>query len=175
MPGIVSVRSTRDTMRVRYFPQEETLQTIERLTAPVKYIITSRNNLDSAEKPTPPPQPENMAPRRRPTWGSAFGTQVQTLARDAADGIRSMRGDNPQADTSPDAADDASTTDGNAKHSAIDPRIESFARQPDVSGSDNQGRWRRDARRITACTTSTRRSCATWSITSRRISSTRSI
>jgi transglutaminase-like putative cysteine protease len=135
MPGIVSMRSARDTMRVRYFPQEETLQTIERLTSPVKYIITSRNNLDSSEKPAAPPAPTEPTDHRRPSWGTAFGSQVQTLAQDAANGLRSLRGDPAPVD----ANDQPGSADSLPKRSVIDPRIEAFARQPEVSGSDDRG------------------------------------
>lgn len=141
MPGIVSIKTVRDPMRIRYFPDEATVQTIERLTAPVKYIVTSRNSLENT--PSDTTNQDAGPPTPRPSWGAAFGSEVQTLARETAQAAKSIvprRDGQPQPDTSTDADQSDNSNDVTVrKHVPIDPRIEKFARQPDVSGSDAQG------------------------------------
>ena len=50
MPGVMSIASSRDILHIRYWKDEESVQSVEPLREPIAYKVISRNSLDLAAR-----------------------------------------------------------------------------------------------------------------------------
>jgi transglutaminase-like putative cysteine protease len=118
MPGPVAVGGSNDLTRLRFFPRDDVIATIENVSSQLKYTVISSN---ATYTPGPTDAVINDARSRQVyDWRWLLNTlQAPTSAR-------SQR---PVADAIPRPG----------SHSIIDPKIAEMARRPEVSGADANG------------------------------------
>jgi len=118
MPGPVAIGGSADLTRVRFFPRDDVISTIENVSQQTKYTVVSSNARYT-------PGPQQMRNR----------TSVPTAGTDWRSILSNLR---PQTQTrSQRPSSDANDQPG--RNSLIDPKITEIARRPEVSGSDAAG------------------------------------
>lgn len=122
MPGPVAVGGSNDLSRIRFYPRDDVLATLENVTSPLKYTVVSSNA-------TYTPGPSESLVSADAMENAFQGFDWRSLAASLRPPT-SSRNQRPQGD--------ANALTG-INRSVIDPKIAEMARIAEVSGSDANG------------------------------------